>query len=204
MITNIKEEMFNVKDINLKKSVLDNIQKMFEKEAVYFLRNNFDLNLDIPIEINARLTRTHGYFSHTQKKALKISMSKKFISSAVLMGEIDAVIDTLRHELVHYALFKLGKKYSDGDYEFENKLKELNIGASGMTNSSKVVTRKASRYSELTPQYHCSKCGKNYFVKSGLTTNRIYVNCSGCDCPRYVEQTGKLKIKFYDYTHKNY
>ena len=63
-----------------------------------------------------------------------------------LFGDLEEIYDTLKHELVHYALSVQGKNYSDGDYDFEHKLYELNISSSGSTPVRKRLSERTLRY----------------------------------------------------------
>ena len=93
-----------------------------------FLSENFDgMQLDIPIKINGRLSRVLGRFRHysAPKKPVVIELSKNMIQ----YYELEEILDVLKHELVHYALYMQGKPHRDGDAYFENKLKELGITA---------------------------------------------------------------------------
>lgn len=195
----INEKIVSRKEFQISKSVYDKVLTMLNKEADYFLEKNFEMKKEIPIEINSRLTRTHGNFSYfvESKKPIKITISKRFVTSAIIMGEIDSVLDTLRHELVHYALFMKGLKYSDGEYDFEKKLSELNIGSSGATAPNKVMSSKVSRYVELHPQFKCSGCGKEHIVRAGITKKSIRFRCSDCDSIQSGKATDKLHIRFY-------
>ena len=124
MRTNIRKQVLPTSITKIKKSELEEIQKILENEAKYFLAKHFNMELEIPIEINARLIRTMGFFEHStsSKRPIKISISKRMIVCAIVMGEMDVVLDTLRHELVHYALYMDDKEYRDGQLDFETKI----------------------------------------------------------------------------------
>lgn len=126
------------------------IKEMIEY-AKNFLKMHFGLELEIPIRINARLTRVSGYFEHTAKKALGICMSEKFIALALLDEEdgLHSVLDVLAHELIHYALFILGEDNRDGSVSFEKKLAELGIRSSGVTKEEKRFNHSLSVYYDL-------------------------------------------------------
>ena len=66
--------------------------------------------------------------------------------AALIVDDLEEIYDTLKHELVHYALSVQGKNFSDGDYDFEHKLYELNISASGSTPIHKRLTKRTLRY----------------------------------------------------------
>ena len=81
MRTNIRKQVLPTSITKIKKSELEEIQKILENEAKYFLAKHFNMELEIPIEINARLIRTMGFFEHStsSKRPIKISISKRMI-----------------------------------------------------------------------------------------------------------------------------
>ena len=157
------------------------ILKMLENEAKYLLKTKFEkeLSLNIPIEINGRLTRTLGAFYHNNTRALKIGISKKQVIGAVLDNNLEPILDTLRHEIVHYAMYTLKKGYNDGDREFEDALAKLGIGASGTTSKHRIKSQKEMVWYSTKDDYTCPNC------KSGCKVDRrgnsgAYYRCSKC------------------------
>lgn len=142
----------------------------YEKQlAVYaqgFLNTNFNLDLEIPIEINGRLTKTGGYFQHARgkKMPLKISISERFMVLALVDKEegMHAILDIVKHELVHYALYMLDKNYKDGQDDFENTLALLDIGASGATSENAIKTTKRNVWYNIYDVYVDAIMGKVY------------------------------------------
>lgn len=100
------------------------------KVADEFLREEFQMELDIPIKINGRLTRSLGrfvikYSRHTKQYSdMYIDLAKRMVMHK---GNRDVAIDVLKHELVHYALFSKGEPYRDGNPHFESTLRRLGI-----------------------------------------------------------------------------
>lgn len=126
------------------------------KYASDFLKETYDIHLDIPIVINGRLSRTMGamvevYNALTQEyEPQYIEMAKRLIE----FGHIDSIENTLRHELIHYALRRLGKPYNDGDLYFENELEKY-----APRDLEKTFVGK--RY-----KCQCSKCKKTFLDKT--------------------------------------
>ena len=93
-----------------------------------FLNENYGLEFNVPLVINGRLKVTYGRFRYQinrftgEKKAVSVELNKTFIIS----NGKDDVLNILRHELIHYALFMLGKPHSDGEAYFERELKKHN------------------------------------------------------------------------------
>lgn len=138
----------------------DIYEKQLKKYAKEFLEKNYSTNLTVPIKISGRLTSTGGYFQYrrlhgNEKQPIKIDISERFIASAIHDGKegLEAILDVLHHELVHYALCKQGKKFHDGDEDFESELARLDIGASGATNKKLVKSKKVNTWYEVIDIY---------------------------------------------------
>lgn len=110
--------------------------------AEKFLKGVFFMDLAIPLKLNGRLTKANGRFTFTeyasgprkgQKVAQSIQINTHYLQLALLDGERgwDNVVNTLKHELTHYALFEQGKDFNDGDATFEMELKLRGIHSSG-------------------------------------------------------------------------
>lgn len=163
-IVRVNSKEMNVNDFRKKYVTLgqqkSNHEKELEKYAEKFLKQNYNTNLTIQIKISGRLTSTGGYFqcrrTHgNEKQPVKIEMSERFIASALHDGQegLEAILDVLKHELVHYVLCKQGKNFNDGDDDFESELARLNIGASGATNKSLVKSKKVNTWYKVLDIY---------------------------------------------------
>ena len=95
------------------------------KFAREFLDEHYQLELKIPILINNRLSATLARFAYKKNQALRIELSGNLIK----YGHPYYKLDTLKHELIHYALFVKGLPNADDDEEFINELKRLKVGA---------------------------------------------------------------------------
>lgn len=147
--------------------------------AKEFLKDTYDMELAIPIEINTRIKKTLGRFRHyrgTARRSVKIEIGKELI----LHHPQEVVIDVLKHELVHYALYEQSRAHRDGDYDFENELKKHGISRTHTFKS------KGERHS-----YKCSKCNQTV----AITTRRINTNnkISGC-CRNHIIYIGKVTL----------
>lgn len=65
-----------------------------------------------------------------------IYLSGELFNMSMLDDTHEYLYDTLKHELVHYALYILNKNYNDGSKDFEDTLKRLDIGSSGTTKNA--------------------------------------------------------------------
>lgn len=162
---------------------------MLENEAKYLLKTKFEkeLNLNIPIEINGRFTRKLGAFYHNDYRALKIGISKKQVIGAVIDGNIEPILDTLRHEVVHYAMYTLKKGYNDGDKDFEDALAKIGVSSSGTTSKRKINSQKELIWYSMKDNYVCPCCGNEYKV----THKKSTVNYYGCpSCSKVLKKSG--------------
>ncbi|WP_459198729.1 SprT-like domain-containing protein [Bacillus subtilis] len=127
------------------------------EDARIFLSENYNMQLRIPIRRNNRLKKTFGQFIHMDNIPDCIELSGILLD----YGGKAAVLDTLHHELIHYALFELGKPYRDGDLEFESELRKYSVSP---TNTSEC-------YGPIV-RFVCAECGKSAFT----TTKRVGSN----------------------------
>lgn len=110
-----------------------------------FLRKNFAVELEIPLDINPRLTHAQGRYIHL----LRIELAGPTIEN----GCDEAILGVLKHELVHYALHKLGLPFKDGEDYFEETLRRLDVPPSGST----II----GVYTDMV----CSDCGKYWYSR---------------------------------------
>lgn len=154
-------------------------EKLMTEFAREFLKNEYGLKLDIPIKVNPRTSITHGmfYFNPKDNIAVRISISKSMIE----YNEESFAISTLKHELVHYALFELGLPYHDGDKEFEKELKRVGASSTGV--------RVSINKEEI---YECKKCNYRFHQLRKLDHHKKYQGSNySCQCGgrlRYIGQ----------------
>lgn len=97
---------------------VNSVEKKIKEICEDFLKEAYGLELEIPVRINKRLRRSLGRFIEKRGEAYKIEFSAILITN----GTADQMISVIVHECIHYALFKLGRNYKDGQEEFENEL----------------------------------------------------------------------------------
>lgn len=137
-----------------------------------FLKENFNIELKVPIEVNGRLSSALGRFIINGGRADRIELSKNLLYNY----NDTTIIDVLNHELVHYALYVLQKPYSDNDRYFIETCKRLNVSLSGVIKYKVVYQYKCDcRVLESTRRrrlknYHCAMCesGFSYIGKRKL------------------------------------
>lgn len=152
-----------------------------------FLKEHFGLELEIPIKVNTRLSSTLGCFRimrrHGSLTPVRIDMNAHLMENA----SPDMILDVLKHELIHYALFKLGKPYGDNDKHFRETCKSLNVVLTHSINIIQPVhiytcgCREFKRTRRLNKNrgYYCGTCGKEL----------VYLRCEKTE--RGFEYDGK-------------
>lgn len=132
-----------------------------------FLDKEFGLELDIPIFVSNKLKRTFGYFQYRKGVAWKIEISQELIDT----HPKEVVIDVLKHELVHYALFELGKPWRDKDRYFKETLDRLG------------VSRTRTYESKGKFHHYTCQCGKLYKRKRRVNEGTY---CGTCKTLEYI------------------
>lgn len=138
-----------------------------------FLREEYDLPLEIPIKRNNRLSRTLGRFTFDYDwTPRRIDISGELFK----YGADEAIIDTLKHELVHYALCVKGEPFDDGHPHFESELRRLSVSSTEQTSLGPSAVYSCDKCRKI--QYTCSK----RYVKALEKSTRGYrTRC--CNAP---------------------
>lgn len=125
--------------------------EQYEKIAKQFLHENYNIQLNIPIKRNNRLSASLGRFIYTKKGSSHIDLAGFLLD----YGKEDTIIDVLKHECIHYAFYEKGLPFDDGEEEFEKELIKQQVST---TNSKRV-----GKYI----QFECKTCKSR-----GETRNR--------------------------------
>lgn len=106
-----------------------------------FLVENYGIELDIPVEWGIDLERKWGSFlfkevdqdikfngvsyekGNVLKGSLKIVLNRELIHAK----NKDLVNKILKHEALHYAMYKKGVPFDDGDVEFEKEIERKGL-----------------------------------------------------------------------------
>lgn len=88
--------------------------------ATTFLKENYNVTLHVPIKRNNRLRSTYGRFILRNNKAHCIDLAGVLLD----YGTEEVIINILKHECIHYALFMKQQPYRDGSSVFESELKK--------------------------------------------------------------------------------
>lgn len=114
--------------------------------ALEFLHNNFpDVEWDSQFYLMKYDGRVAGAFMNiglyknlmfTEKPIPPILLNESFLHAVIKFNDFEIIKSIVEHELVHYALWKQGKKFGDHQEDFENKLLELNVPSNNPENSN--------------------------------------------------------------------
>lgn len=153
----------------IKREVIINQMKQYSND---FLRENFDSELTIPIEINGRLSRALGRFASRRKDGGYIPIKVELAKSLLENEPMESILDVLKHELVHYALCKQGLPYSDGNKVFEDTLSSLGIAS---TNTLSALDSKKEIY-----KCDCQEIARNKKLKHHAIYEGSNYSCRKC------------------------
>jgi SprT-like protein len=154
--------------------------------AQKWLMDNYGLELIVPLQLNSRMQRTCGWFKHkrSRKEPICVELNKFFVEN----NEPVMVLDVLRHELVHYAMYMQDKEYKDGSYGFERELKRLGIVSQNTIDKYDISSKPKSKRI-----YECANCGHEYHRARALPRNRSY-SCGVTGCRGSLIDKGKRLV----------
>ena len=140
--------------------------------AKKWLMDNYNMELIVPLQLNGRMQRTCGWFKHKRAWNMPtcIELNKFFVEN----NEPTLVLDVLRHELVHYALYMQKKPYRDGQAMFENELKRLGVVSQSTINKYTIESKPKSMvvYKCIMPN-----CGQEYHRQRKLQGDGAFHKC---------------------------
>lgn len=133
-----------------------------------FLRDEYGLALEIPIKRNNRLKRAMGRYIESPNENDELIPNRIEISGEMFVyGAEIAIIKTLKHELVHYALAIKGEPNDDGQPHFEAELRRVGASATKSVALGEVA------------MYRCDSCGTKDFSASPSVIKRISQTTKG-------------------------
>jgi hypothetical protein len=125
---------YEVTDVNVSKADWDSFKIKLENYAEDFLKTHYPtIVLDLEFRLfdqsldektNGRHVALNAYFGQFDHY---IYLSDWLVHASLYYDDFSLVVPTLSHELVHYALFRLGKGYHDGEEDFEKELERLSL-----------------------------------------------------------------------------
>lgn len=119
------------------------------KEALAEVLPEYGLHNYVKFNINNRMSRTLAWFVPGDWNSITtIELSGKYAKLA-LQDPIDGVSeikDTLKHEIIHYALWRTKKPYEDGTVEFEEALAKFNVAPSGSTKPKDIKSKRVAKH----------------------------------------------------------
>lgn len=161
--------------------------KQLKLHADKFLKENYGLELEVPLKLNGRMKTTYGWFRHKRdlsgknRGAVSVELNKFFVEN----NEESVVLDVLHHELVHYALFVTGKPHKDGHPVFESELRKL-----GIVSQDNIGRHQIKNKSRKLNLYVCQKCEYEHYTARALKHNGIFHSCT---CGGKLASKGKIE-----------
>jgi SprT-like protein len=154
--------------------------------AKKWLMDNYSMELIVPLQLNGRMQRTCGWFKHKRAWNMPtcIELNKFFVEN----NDPTLVLDVLRHELVHYALYMQKRPYRDGQATFENELKRLGVVSQSTINKYTIESKPQTKHI-----YQCANCGHEYHRARALPKNRSY-SCGIRMCKGDLIDRGKRLV----------
>ena len=143
------------------------------KYADKFLKDNYNMELSVPLKLNGRLKTTCGRFVHYRgyNRPKIVEINKYFFEN----NEPTVVLDVLRHELVHYALYMKEKPFSDGHPVFEKELRKLGIVSQKTIDKYRIASKPIK-----IRIYECVSCGCEYKRQRALPNGGKNHHCTTC------------------------
>lgn len=123
----VKEDRVSEDDWKAFKVKLEDYAKSFLEKYYPTVVVDFEFRLldqKLDNNLNGRHTALYSYFGDHDNY---IYLSDWLVHASIYCEEFSIVVPTLSHELVHYALFKLGKGHRDGQNDFEKELERIGL-----------------------------------------------------------------------------
>jgi len=155
-----------------------------KKYANKFLLDNYGMTLTVPLKLNGRLKTTCGYFKHKRifGHPISVELNKYFVEN----NEPTVVLDVLRHELVHYALYMQEKPYTDGHPVFEGELRKLGVVSQKTINKYEIKSKPKTMHI-----YVCENCSTTFRRQRALPNGgRNHI----CTCKGRLLDMGKKLV----------
>lgn len=127
MTYEVKEDRVSEDDWKAFKVKLEDYAKNFLKKYYPTVPIDFEFRLldqKLDTGINGEHVYLNTYFGDFDNY---IYLSDYLVHASIYCDEFSIIVPTLSHELVHYALFKLGKEHRDGQNDFEKELKRIGL-----------------------------------------------------------------------------
>lgn len=139
-----------------------------ENKMKEFLKEEYNLELTVPVEINKRLKNVYGRVSIFQTPNGKIFVDKiEFHPGILTTNKYDTINNLIKHEAIHYALIKKGGEFRDNDVEFNLELEKHNVGSCDLELKHNMYI------------YKCKQCLSVTSFSLGKKTNLKCNNCGG-------------------------
>lgn len=146
----------------------EEIQEIFSHLKSFseiWVREEFNIELVVGIELNGRLKKALGRFlSHGPQMPISIELQKNLLK----FYSYEEIVDVLKHELVHYSLCYLGLPYKDKDSWFISSCLNRNIrlteqiAPKGYKNIYQCGCKTIETLKKISKKYHCQNCRQKF------------------------------------------
>lgn len=161
----VSEEDWKAFKVKLEDYAKNFLEKYYPTVVVDFEFRLLDQKLDN--NLNGRHTALYSYFGDHDNY---IYLSDWLVHAGIYCDDFSIVVPTLSHELVHYALFKLGKGHRDGQNDFEKELERIGLPSNY---NQKYMGIYVSRKEEDGKMIAEINIGKNEQSKLSLGMNKM-------------------------------
>lgn len=126
------------RDFQVLQNGWDGLKEGLNKFCSDFLQENYGIDWNNELYLMPYHTDVSGQFlvelEHVTKKPMRtvIYLNEEIAYACLEYNAYEIAFGVLKHELVHYAMFVLGKQYNDGEDDFEQELKRLRIDSNDM------------------------------------------------------------------------
>lgn len=181
-----------MRDMRKRGFELDKVEDVIQN----FLQYYYGMDLDIPVEFSRKLKKRWGTFKFKQyKRNLFVNgvcynkgdivegSMKIVINDMLVYAENQELVDKIiKHEAVHYALYRKGLPFKDGDLYFEREIKRL-----GLVNSK--ISQEDLGIHIPYWVWECENCGEDVIVRKGKTRINHGDKVSNC-CNASIKEVG--------------
>lgn len=176
-MNNITVEQYNNELEAIKRNKID-LENMLTIFGIKWLKKHYNVELTHDIIINGRLSRAMGRVITGYYGIKSIELSDKIIIDYRLSGDSTNMIGVLKHELIHYALYKLNLPYMDKNKYFKDECIKHNAPLS------------VKSMMKLAYNYECEN-GHKIYRNRKIDSNKFI-----CECGSKITFKGK-SVKMY-------
>lgn len=159
---------------------IENIKEVFNNQAIEM----FGVDLNCPIIVNRQLKHLHGRYSWDKKDGNYISKNIEIGSHHVRNGKQSDVLDTVKHELLHWYLYD----HMQIPHRHDSKVWLEQCQKHGVKHTKKKKKRKGkSKHTKKEYNAFCLSCRSDLFKSGNRRSLYTFLsdkfNDGGLECP---------------------